>query len=304
MRIVYSCLIVWLSCSLSAQTLAEKLGYTNTDKLLIIHADDLGITHSTNQASFRALERGSVNSASIMAPTPWLPEVADYVTENGPQDFGMHLTLTSEWQWLKWRPVASRNEVPTLINEHGYFHADCQTLAEHGDPMEVKRELRAQIEHARGLGIEPTHLDTHMGCLVFGRPEYFGTYLELAREYRMPALVSKAELGAFPKLAPYVEESDPLVDRIITAGVADFENGMDAFYERTLRELPPGITVLLVHCAYDDRESRGMAHEHPNWGNEWRQQDTDFFVSQKCLQLLHDNDIQLITWRQIQETMK
>ena len=98
---VVSCLL--LSCTfLMAQSLASKLGYSEDDKLLIIHADDLGVSHSENRASFLAMKIGSVNSASIMMPTPWVEEVATFSKTHPEADLGLHLTLTSEWKHIKW----------------------------------------------------------------------------------------------------------------------------------------------------------------------------------------------------------
>lgn len=285
-------------------SLAERLGYSTDTKLLIIHADDLGVTHSENQASFEAIANGSVNSASIMAPTPWLAEVADYVKTHPNHDFGMHLTLTSEWQWLKWGPVAGQTEVPSLVDENGFFFSDCQSLAEQGDPEEVKKELRAQIDQAIRMGIQPTHLDSHMGCLFFARPEYFGAYMEVSREYGIPAMVGKDGLDGIPELSKYIKVEDILVDRVITANVPDFEKGMRQYYTQVLENLEAGVNVLLIHCAYDDRESQGMSHEHPHWGAEWRQQDTNFFLSQHCQRLLDQHQIKLVTWREIGQLMK
>ena len=90
-----SLMILWGSGVLMAQSLAQKLGYNDQDRLLIIHADDLGVAHSENQASFDAMEQGMVNSASIMVPCPWFMEVVDWAKLNPQADLGLHLTLTA-----------------------------------------------------------------------------------------------------------------------------------------------------------------------------------------------------------------
>src|SRR5689334_14110270 len=111
---------------LEAQTnnlsLAEKLGFSRDAKLLIVHADDVGMTHSINAATIAALDTGLVNSASIMVPCPWFPEIADYAKSHPQVDFGLHLTLTSERVYYRWGPVASKDKLPTLVDENGYFH--------------------------------------------------------------------------------------------------------------------------------------------------------------------------------------
>src|SRR6185295_7267511 len=97
------------------QTLAERLGYPKDTKLLIIHSDDLGVSHSENEASTMAMEKGSVSSASIMVPTPWFSEIAAYAAVHPKSDFGLHLTLTSEWKYYKWGSLSG--EVHGLNNK-------------------------------------------------------------------------------------------------------------------------------------------------------------------------------------------
>src|SRR5215813_6617478 len=107
-----------------AQTLVERLGYAPGTKLVIIHADDLAETHAVNAAALKAMQDGTINSASIMVPCPWFPEMADFAKSHPNVDFGLHLTLTSERVYYRWGPVAPANKVPSLVDENGYFHHD------------------------------------------------------------------------------------------------------------------------------------------------------------------------------------
>lgn len=281
-------------------SLVERLGYPVGAKLLIIHADDLAMAHSQNQASFNALEAGPVNSASIMAPCPWLREVGDYVAAHPHHDLGLHLTLTSEWKHYNWGPVASIGEVKGLLGPNGYFYDNCADMAAHGSVEEVELELRAQIERAKAMGIEPTHLDSHMGCLFFSSPEIFEIYLRLGRAYDIPTVVSRSLLALLPEAsATKVTEKDIVIDRLLTAYPEDYSSGMAAYYERVFRSLEPGVTMLAIHLAYDDSEMQGITVDHPDWGAAWRQADFDFFTSEACRQILQEEGIQLITWREI-----
>jgi predicted glycoside hydrolase/deacetylase ChbG (UPF0249 family) len=181
-------LIKNLSFAQDNKNLAEQLGFSRDAKLLIIHADDLGVTHSENRASISALEKGAINSAAIMVPCPWFPEIATYARKHPEYDWGLHLTITSEWKYFKWNGISPSNEIPGLINDEGYFYESVQQAVKNGTTVELEKEIRAQIEKALSSGIKPTHLDPHMESL-FGSLDFFKTYLKLGREYKIPVLI-------------------------------------------------------------------------------------------------------------------
>jgi chitin disaccharide deacetylase len=149
-------LLLWGTLPLvsSAQTLADRLGYPPGAKIVIIHADDLGETHAVNAAAIKALQSGAVNSASLMVPCPWFPEIADYANSHPDADFGLHLTLTSERVYYRWGPVAPADKVPSLVDKTGYFYHDWEQH-EHINPKDVEVELRAQIERGPRDGCSP-----------------------------------------------------------------------------------------------------------------------------------------------------
>ncbi len=151
--------------AVSAQTLADRLGYPPGAKVIIIHADDLGETHAVNAAAIKALQLGTINSASLMVPCPWFPEIADYAKSHPDADFGLHLTLTSERIYYRWGPVAPADKVPSLVDETGYLYHDWEHN-QHVNPRDVEIELRAQIERALAMGVRPTHLDSHQYRLI------------------------------------------------------------------------------------------------------------------------------------------
>ena len=294
-------LVGTLTLACEAQSLNERLGYSAQDKLLILHADDMGVSHSENKATFDAMDIGMVNSGSIMVPCPWFSEVVDWAHKNPRADLGLHLTLTAEWKHLKWGPVSSSNEVPGLINAQGYFYDNVQDVVTHASVEEVDKELRAQIEKALAAGLKPTHLDTHMGTLL--NEKFFPSYLKMGQEYKIPVMVSRTMLEFMPALKPILDDHTILVDHVVIANPQDFKEGMAAFYEKQLRALPTGVTVLLMHLGYDNAELQAMAIDHPDYGSQWRQQDFDFFTSETCRQILKEEGIELVTWRQIRGVM-
>src|ERR1700743_520934 len=129
-KIALVIVLMAIGCASFAQqrTLQERLGYPKDTKLLIIHADDIGSSHSENMASIYAMEKGVVTSGSIMVPCPWLPEIAEYANSHPDADLGLHLTLTSEWKNYRWAPVSSSDKVPSLIDEQGYFYNSTLTV--------------------------------------------------------------------------------------------------------------------------------------------------------------------------------
>jgi len=289
----------------SAQTtLQEKLGYPKNTKLLIIHADDLGVSHSENEASMYAMENGSVNSASIMVPCPWFPEIAAYARTHPKADLGLHLTLTSEWKYYKWGPVVSKEKVPGIVNNSGFLFESVDSLQHRGKAAEVETELRSQIERAKKFGIDFTHFDSHMGSL-FGKREYLKVLIKLGREYKVPVLLSKPAMQfAFHiNLDSFTNAKDVMLDMIYMAYPNDFKNGMENYYTTVFKSLQPGVSIILLHAAYDDREMKAVTIDHPEYGAAWRQADFDFFTGANCKKLLQEQHIQLITWREIRDKL-
>ncbi len=169
------------------KNIAERLGYPADAKLLIIHADDVGLAKSVNQATFKALEERSATSASIMVPCPWLTEVAAWAKQHPDADLGLHLTLNAEWKNYRWGPVSSTDKVRGLLDPNGYLWNSVPAVVQHASPEEVESEIREQVKRAIAAGIQPTHLDTHMGTLA-ASPAFYGALVKVAREYKVPFL--------------------------------------------------------------------------------------------------------------------
>ncbi|HEY2722876.1 MAG TPA: polysaccharide deacetylase family protein [Chitinophagaceae bacterium] len=299
--------IVSLCTSLFAvaqKTLQEKLGYSKDAKLVILHADDLGMSHSENAATAYAMDHGFVSSGSIMVPAPWFAEAAAYARRHPNADLGIHLTLTSEWNYLKWGSVASASEVRGLLNKNGFFFSSVDSVYESATPAEVEKELRAQIEKAKLFGIDITHLDSHMGTL-FGRTDYLKILLRLGREYKLPVLLSKPIFQLVYKLNldSLTTASDVMLNMIYMAGSQDFTNGMESYYTNVLKSLQPGVSEIIFHLGYDDAELKAATIDHVDYGAQWRQADFNFFTSEKCKTLLAEQNIHVITWREIRDKL-
>jgi predicted glycoside hydrolase/deacetylase ChbG (UPF0249 family) len=301
-KLLFSCLFAVLVVAyLPAQTktIAERLGYPADSKLLIVHADDLAVAHSVDSASFDALDKNSVTSASIMVPCPWITEVAAYAKSHPDADLGLHLTLTSEWTTYRWGPVASSDQVTTLLDPTGTFWSETERIATNAKPQEAEREIRAQIDRAIALGIHPTHLDSHMGSL-FATPELFATFAKVAHDYHLPFLAVKvADQRA--RLLSLLSEKDIVLDALVMAGPDVHREQWKQFYLNALKGLKSGLTEMIVHLGHDDAELQAVTVDHPDYGAAWRQRDYDLVTSADFKRAIHDNHIILVNWKDLQK---
>ncbi|EDY84173.1 YdjC-like protein [Verrucomicrobiia bacterium DG1235] len=284
-------------------TVQEQLGYPADAKLLIIHADDLGLAHSKNLATFHAMEEGVVTSASVMMTTPWVLEVAHYAQAHPEADLGVHLTLTSEWETYKNGPLAGRDQVPSLVTEHGYFHATVADFAAAADIDQIETEARAQIKAAADSGIAYTHLDGHMGSML-ATDEIAQLYIRLGQEYRVPIRLHQhhADAGS-PKLQAAAVAMPGKLVQAYGAVPADYPEGMGAHYDQILRDLQPGLNILVLHLGYDDLEMQAITVNHPLWGSHWRQIDYDWATAPETKALIQELGITLLDWREVQEKL-
>lgn len=230
--------------------LAESLGFEPDDRVLIVNADDLGLSHAANVGTYEALRSGMATSASLMVPCPWAREAASRYRG---EDVGVHLTLNAEHERYRWGPIT---QAPSLLDGDGGFPRTVADLWDHADLDEVRRELRAQIERAILWGFDVSHLDSHMGALQL-RPEFFDVYLDLAREFQLPIRLSGASTAraiGFPFRQLAAEEGVLFPDHfVVVPGM-----GSRKVVERTVGALRPGVTELYVHPAIDTPEQRAF----------------------------------------------
>jgi predicted glycoside hydrolase/deacetylase ChbG (UPF0249 family) len=281
------------------QSVPERLGYPAGAKLLIIHADDLGMSHSVNRATFEALEQGWITSASILVPCAWFPEVAAWARAHPNADLGVHLAANSEWTTFRWGPISGREVVPSLLDKDGYLPLLETEVVEHAKPAEVERELRAQIDKAQAAGIKLTHLDSHMATMFRTQP-LFDVYRKMGATYHLPVLLERLGERAGAESPSSVQAaSEALVDRVVSINPGVPQAGWLTEYRKMLTPLSPGVYQLIVHLAYDDDEMRGATSDHPDWGARWRQSDLETVKSKEFRDFLREQGFTLITWKEL-----
>ena len=268
---------------------------------LMIHADDAGLCHSENRATIKCLEKGSMNSCSVMVNCSGFQEMASYLKRNPDFDHGIHLTLTCEWHYKRFGPVLSPGEVPSLVDENGHFFKDRKTLLENAEPEEVSKEVNAQIRRGIEYGLNPSHIDSHMYSMGISR-EFFDIYRAAGTEFGIPVLINSGLLSDISGLDPaeVLGPDDFEVPFVHYGDFSDFsQNRLDAFYREKLENLEPGLHMILTHPAYDDPEMQEITRDHPNFGSAWRQIDTDFFTSKACKRVIEEKGIEMISWSEI-----
>jgi predicted glycoside hydrolase/deacetylase ChbG (UPF0249 family) len=226
-------------------------------KRVVIHEDDVGMTHGANAAFVELVKLGNCSSGSVMVPCPWFPEAAAIAAGDPKLDVGIHLTLTSEQKPYRWRPLTAPPRSARLTDEYGYFWPDVPR-ARKASPQAVEAELRAQIDTALAAGIDPTHLDAHMGTAQM--PEFVGIFRQLGHDYNMPVLLVKdlSRYNPTTYAGPIeTEHYDAEVAKAQAAGEPVFDIVFETPWQRTadaetayraiFAEIADGLTFLSMH---------------------------------------------------------
>jgi predicted glycoside hydrolase/deacetylase ChbG (UPF0249 family) len=169
------------------KTFAERLGWPKGSRVLILHVDDAGMSHESDEGVEMAIGKGVSTSTSVMMPCPWVPEIVKYIKEHPDMDAGLHLTLTSEWDNYRWGPLAGKVAVPGLVDKQGCLYPSVEAVYFHASADEIDKEIRAQLDRALSMGFKPTHLDSHMGTL-FAKDAFMEKYLQLGIEKQIPVM--------------------------------------------------------------------------------------------------------------------
>jgi len=295
-----------------ARTLAERLGFAARDRVAIVHADDIGMCHAANEGAFEALEKGSVTCGSLMVPCPWFAEAAERARANPGLDLGVHLTLTAEWQGMRWAPLTGRKGSPSLLDTEGYLPRTIGEVAAHAEPSEIAAELHAQVEAALEAGIDVTHLDTHMGVCFL--PQVVGIYKDLALEFQLPVFAAWAdeaavEANGLPAAAAEVIRRGvealeaggvPILDGFDAASLVFGEGEGRAHNEARLAGLPEGVSYLICHPARDGEELRAITPD----GAHQRDYERQLYGGAEGAKLLAAQGIRTTGMRALRELMR
>ena len=278
---------------------------------LVIQAEDLGMAHAIDNASFKALQEGWATSAGILVPGPWFPEVQRWARSNPNASLGLQLDLNSDWSSYRWRPVSGLEHGSGLTDDGGYLASTELYVARHARPEEVEGETRAQVDLAKRAGIPITYLDTHMRTLLV-TPALFQSYWKMGNESGAPLLLpiqlvrSRGTATQTPGVYQFggleVDTHKLLIDKEIEIMPGFAAKDWLKAYESALAGLPAGTYVLSVHLAYNDEEMKAMTFDHPNWGAQWRQNDYDVISSPEFRQFLKDQNFILVSWKDLEKS--
>ncbi len=303
------CLIILLlitaDSSAWAETWAQRLGWPDDVRVLILHADDIGMCYEANASAKSYLEAGDIQSAALMVPCPWYNEMANWYSEHPDYDLGLHLTLTSEWKWYRWGPVAGQTKVPGLVDKEGYLFRSVIGVATSASADEIETEIRAQIDKAIKVGPRPGHIDTHMGTL-FARPDYTQVYLKLAEEYRIPAMAIEMTPETTEK---FVKQGYPMSKEMVQV-LANYKlPKLDDFhaapegktYEEKkqnffalVQSMKPGLHEMIFHPSFETEGLRKIT-------GSWQQRDWEakMFSDPSVKSFLQGQGVQFTNWKEI-----
>ena len=290
----------------------KKLGFSDNDRLVILHTDDIGMCHASVQAFKDLWAFGTITSGAVMVPCPWFPAVAQMCRENPEIDMGVHATLNAEWETYRWGPVSTRDPESGLLDSDGYFHQWHQAVYENARPEAVDREVNAQVERALASGIDVTHVDSHMGTIM--NRLFVQSYIQAGASRLLPNLIPRFNargidlMGGSPEemqaYAPVLQQLEtmglPMVDGLFSMPLdePDEQRQMDLARD-LLGDLPPGITHFILHPSIDTAELRSLA---PDW--ESRVSNYRVFMSDELKKFIESEDIQPIGYRQIRDAMR
>lgn len=221
------------------------------------HLDDVGSSPGSVLAWHALREAGVVRSASLMVPCPYYPMARDDWLADPDQDMGIHITLTSEWDRYRWRPMIGPDKC--LTDGEGYFHRRPEQVIAQADRSAIRDEITAQIERAIADGIRPTHLDAHMGTALYD--PFVWDLIDAGKRYKLPVLACRdmrqlIDIVSIPHLdTGYLAEvltevqscGWPVFDSFLIAFCPD-DRAAEEHYVGMVRNAGPGLHFLAMHA--------------------------------------------------------
>jgi predicted glycoside hydrolase/deacetylase ChbG (UPF0249 family) len=263
-----------------------------------------------NESAKPYLSQNHIQSASIMIPCPWSDEFVNWYKNNPEEDVGVHLTLTSEWQTYRWGPVSEAQQVPGLLDPDGFLWRDVRSVVQHATPAEVDIEIHAQIDNVLANGIDPGHIDTHMGTL-YASLEFAKVYLNAAMEYGIPAMA--LELTE-PIAEHFRSQGYPITDELIkfsqnytlpkldafysVGGASTYQEKKQKFYS-LVQSLTPGITEIIFHPSIESDTLKNIT-------NSWQQRvwEAQMFSDPEVIQFFQDEGVEFTNWKEMMKRFR
>ncbi|CAM2986242.1 polysaccharide deacetylase family protein [Paenibacillus sediminis] len=297
-------------------SLSQRLGYSSADRLLIINGDDYGMCHANNRAIQGLLSEGIISSATVMMPCTWAKEAVTWAASHPQYDVGVHLTFTSEWESYKWGPVTRNGEVSSLITEEGYFPQDSKTFELSADEEEVRAEIIHQIELAIQMGLNPTHLDNHMGSLyglATGR-DFLEIVFDICASYGLPFRMPRnidigidvpSEMAEIAKLrAQQADEKGVIIlDYLLGLPFQEVEGETYETFRYSmaslLHSLKPGVSEIILHPSVVTDELQAINPHFKKRGMEF-----ELFRDPFIKQVIKEEGIHMIRWRDLRDLQR
>ena len=287
----------------------KKLGFSDTDRLVILHTDDIGMCQASILAYADLWEFGGISSGAIMMPCPWARAAAEYCRTHPGVDMGVHTTLTAEWETYRWRPLSTLDPSTGMVDGDGFFWRSEQEAQASADPEAVAVELQIQVRKALEWGVDATHVDTHMGAVA--HPKFIPAYIQAGMQNRLAIMLPRGDApvyqamgldagiaAGFAAFTGQLEEQGlPLVDALVSMPLDQPEGQID-IAKKLLDGLSAGVTHFIFHPSVDTPELRSIC---PDWPSRVANYKT--FMSSEIKEFIKNAGIHVIGYRDLRNLM-
>jgi predicted glycoside hydrolase/deacetylase ChbG (UPF0249 family) len=287
--------------------LLKKLGFSESDRLLIAQVADLGLSEANLAAFTDLIDFGLISSGAAIVPSVWFPQVAHLARTQQGLDLGINLTLTSELDTLRWRPISTVDQLSGLLDTYGYFPKNGVDFSP-ATPETIAFEIKAQIQRAQGMGVPLTHIDSHQNIAL--NPAFTLSCIQAAQDYSLPLAFirpDETQWRALPGINPewisegvnfskqVEQKSAPLLDSILDLVASPAGDRLETT-KQVIDRLQPGLHLIRIHAARDTPELRALT---PDWPGHVADYQT--WISPDLAAHIHKAGVQVIGWAPIQK---